>query len=347
MPLSLPMLWAALGLLLLQLVSARSTGLSLRAVSASDMNTFRGAMLVKNGQPTSCEFALIDNQSAFLAANCLDYSNGLVNQNTKYEIYFDKAKGQGPGRATLFADKIRVHPLYNPTSFANNIAVVEFDFRDQGSWINYISVNSLEWVSVVNVRRQLLNPGAQSWSSPLVQSQTGNHADCFKASALFKSNVRDMVCSVYSLSSPVSNKCSLPYGALYGVSQKSMAISAIYSHSVVYDKDMCSGGRTFNYYTMLSNYTRYASSVLGRRVYEYIEKPDLYKTMWHTTSHHFQNEDAMNAGGTSQFGGDIYAIQRNLVSPQPPPQPPQPQPQPQPQPKPDPKPDPPTQPQQP
>ncbi|KAJ2810681.1 hypothetical protein H4S07_002532, partial [Coemansia furcata] len=120
---SLPLFLAGLGMLLLQCVSALSTGLSVRAISASDMSTFRGAVLVKNGQPTSCEFALIDNQSAFLAANCLDYSNGLVNQNTKYEIYFDNAKGQGPGRATLIPDKIIVHPLYNPTSFANNIAV--------------------------------------------------------------------------------------------------------------------------------------------------------------------------------------------------------------------------------
>ncbi|KAJ2864164.1 hypothetical protein GGH94_003112 [Coemansia aciculifera] len=328
---SLPLLLAALGLLLLQLVSARSTGLAVRAVSAADMNTFRGAVLVKNGQPTSCEFALIDNQSAFLAANCLDFSNGQVNQNTKYEIYFDKAKGQGPGRATLIPDKIRVHPLYNPTSFANNIAVVEFNYSDQGTWINYISVNSLEWASVVNVRRQLLSPSAQSWGSPLVQSQTGNDPNCFKASALFKSNVRDMVCSVHSLSSPISNKCTVPYGALYGVSQNAMAISAIYSHTVVYNNNMCSGGQSYNYFTMLSNYTRYASSVLGRRVYEYIEKPDLYKTMWHTTSHHFQNEDAMNSAGTSQFGGDLYA------EPEPEPQPePQPQQSPNPGPKPSP-----------
>ncbi|KAJ1670494.1 hypothetical protein GGF38_001487, partial [Coemansia sp. RSA 25] len=266
--------------------------------------TFRGATLVKNGQPTSCEFGLIDNQSAFLAANCLDFKDGQVNQATKYEIYFDKAKGQGPGRATLIPDKIRVHPLYNPTSFANNIAVVEFSYSDQGSWINYISVNSLEWTSMVNVRRQLLSPSANSWGDPVVQTQTGNAPDCFKASALFKSNVRDMVCSVLSLSSPVSNKCSAPYGTLYGVSEKSMAVSAIYSHSVVYNSNMCSGGNTFHYFTMLSNYTRYASSVLGRRVYEYIENTRLYDTMWHTTSHHFQNVNAMNAAGTSQFGGD-------------------------------------------
>ncbi|KAJ2563734.1 hypothetical protein GGH95_004588, partial [Coemansia sp. RSA 1836] len=123
---SLPLLLAALlGMLLLlaAVVPAQSTGLSVRAISSADISTFRGATLVKNGQPTSCEFGLIDNQSAFLAANCLDFKDGQVNQATKYEIYFDKAKGQGPGRATLIPDKIRVHPLYNPTSFANNIAV--------------------------------------------------------------------------------------------------------------------------------------------------------------------------------------------------------------------------------
>ncbi|KAJ2897729.1 hypothetical protein IWW38_001620 [Coemansia aciculifera] len=302
-------------LLLAAVTTAESHGLSVRAVSSADISTFRGATLVKNGQPTSCEFGLIDNQSAFLAANCLDFVNGQVNQATKYEIYFDQAKGQPPGRATLINDKIQVHSLYNPTSFANNIAVVQFNFPDQGSWINYISVDSLEWTSLVNVRRQLLNPSTNSWGAPIVQTQSANNpSSCFTASALFTSNVRDMVCSVLSLSSPVSSKCTAPYGTLYGVSKKSMAVSALYSHSVVYANDLCSGGNTFHYFTMLSNYTRFASAVLGRQVYEYIENQSLYDTMWHSTGHHFQNANAMNAPGTSQFGGDIYALERNMPS---------------------------------
>ncbi|KAJ2910787.1 hypothetical protein GGI21_000504 [Coemansia aciculifera] len=323
-----PLLLAALAMLLLAAVTtAESHGLSVRAVSSADISTFRGATLVKNGQPTSCEFGLIDNQSAFLAANCLDFVNGQVNQATKYEIYFDQAKGQPPGRATLINDKIQVHSLYNPTSFANNIAVVQFNFPDQGSWINYISVDSLEWTSLVNVRRQLLNPSTNSWGAPIVQTQSANNpSSCFTASALFTSNVRDMVCSVLSLSSPVSSKCTAPYGTLYGVSKKSMAVSALYSHSVVYANDLCSGGNTFHYFTMLSNYTRFASAVLGRQVYEYIENQSLYDTMWHSTGHHFQNANAMNAPGTSQFGGDIYALERNMVPQPPPPPPPSPQP---------------------
>ncbi|KAJ2007596.1 hypothetical protein GGI04_000711 [Coemansia thaxteri] len=310
----------------------QSHRLSVRA-TAADISNFRGAILVKNGQPTSCELALIDNHSAFVAANCLDYtSDGQVDLNTRYEVYFDNAKGNAPGKATIQSNRIFVHPLYLHTTLANNIAAVGFDYNDQGEWTNFISVNNLEWKDVVHVRRQLLNTNSMSWNTPVVKSQLKMDPGCTKASKLFDSNQRDMLCTKLSLSSPVSSKCLVPYGTLYGVSSKSMAVSAIYSHTVVYASDTCSNGNTFNYYTMLSNYTRYASYVLGRKVYEYIEKPDLYDTMPHTTGHHFQNVNAQNDAGTSQFGGDIYAIQRDLLFPQPSVPPPKPQTSQQPQP---------------
>ncbi|KAJ2016753.1 hypothetical protein IW146_001750 [Coemansia sp. RSA 922] len=324
------LLLAAL-LLLLQLAAAYPSSLAIRSATAADIGNFRGAILVKNGIATSCELALIDHQAAFVAASCLDFKDGQVNADTKYEVYFDGAKGQAPGRATIDPDDIHVNPLYSVHTFANNIAVVEFDFVDQGVWVNYLAVNRLEWNDIVYVRRQLRSASSMSWSTPSVMAQLGSDPGCAKASGLFASNQNDMLCSKQSVSSPVSDRCSLPYGSLYGVASKAMAISALYSHTVVYSDKMCNGGIAYNFYTQLGNYTRFARAVLDRKPFEYIENVEQYLELRHITSYRMENSRAPNDQGTIMFGGDLFAAQRSLlnlpvnpVDPTPPPPPPPP-----------------------
>ncbi|KAJ2441185.1 hypothetical protein GGF42_007381 [Coemansia sp. RSA 2424] len=309
-------------LLLLQL-----TMVIVHAVAtAADIANFRGAILVKNGIPTSCELALIDNQAAFVAANCLDYKSGQVSADTKYEVYFDGAKGNAPGRATINPGDIYVNGFYDPTSYANNVAVVKFDFSAQGAWRNFFAVNRLEWNNIAYVRRQLLNAAedsmATAWSTPAVMSQLNSDPGCAKASGLFSSNQDDMLCSKQSVASPVSDRCSLPYGSLYGVASRAMAVSALYSHTVSYGNKVCNngdGGDTYHFYTQLSNYTRFARNVLGRKLSEYIENADQYSELRHITSYRMRYPESDNDQGTSMFGGDIFAVQRmelNLKPPQ-------------------------------
>ncbi|KAJ2488443.1 hypothetical protein IWW37_004794 [Coemansia sp. RSA 2050] len=300
-------------LLLSQLAAAYPGSLAVRSASAADMRNFRGAILVKNGIPTSCELALIDNRAAFVAANCLDYKEGQVNIDTKYEVYFDGAKGLRPGRAVINLNKIRVHTQYSPFTFANNVAIVEFDFTDHGDWVNYLAVNRLEWKDIVYVRRQLESASSMSWTMPSVTSQLNSDPGCAKASGLFASNPSDLLCSKSSVSSPVSDRCSMPYGSLYGVASKAMAISALYSHTVVYSDKMCGGGDAYNFYTQLSNYTRFAYAILGRRPFELIENVEQYMTLRHITSFRMANSRAPNDQGTTMFGGDLLAAQRSLL----------------------------------
>ncbi|KAJ1821572.1 hypothetical protein GGH91_000913 [Coemansia sp. RSA 2671] len=301
-------------LLLSQLAAAYPNSLAVRSASAADMRNFRGAILVKNGIPTSCELALIDNRAAFVAANCLDYSEGQVNIDTKYEVYFDGAKGLSPGRVAVNLNKIRVHTQYSPVTFANNVAVVEFDFNDHGDWVNYLAVHRLEWKDIVYVRRLLESPSSMTWSMPSVTSQLNSDPGCAKASGLFASNQNDILCSKSSVSSPVSDRCSMPYGSLYGVASKAMAISALYSHTVVYSDKMCNGGDAYNFYTQLSNYTRFAYAILGRRPFEHIENLEEYLALKHITSFRMANSRASNDQGTTMFGGDLLAAQRTLLN---------------------------------
>ncbi|KAJ2007595.1 hypothetical protein H4R26_000674 [Coemansia thaxteri] len=102
------------------------------------------------------------------------------------------------------------------STFANNIAVVAFDFADNGQWVNYLAVNALD------------------------------------------------------------------------------------------------GGSAFNYYTMLSNYTRFARAVLGRNSHQYIENQAQYLNLKHITNFRMASTAGKgNDKGAAMFGGDLSALQRN------------------------------------
>ncbi|KAJ2436654.1 hypothetical protein GGF42_008903, partial [Coemansia sp. RSA 2424] len=97
------------------------------------IDNYRGAVLVKNGRQTSCEFALIDKGSAFIAASCLDLKAGTTTVateegggggGTRHEIYFEDSKYQRTASSSPIAStNIHVHPNYDATTYANNIAV--------------------------------------------------------------------------------------------------------------------------------------------------------------------------------------------------------------------------------
>ncbi|KAJ2771198.1 hypothetical protein IWQ56_001879 [Coemansia nantahalensis] len=317
-------------LLLLLFHSAAALGLPprmvRRSVSAADLAGFRGAILVKNGQTTSCEIALIDNKAAIVAAGCLDYSDGSVSSATTYEVYFDGAKSGTPGKVTVAASDIVVHPRFSLDTMANNIAVLQFSYTAQGSWVNYIAAYRDEWTDTVYVRRTLASPGSMQWLAPAVQSGAQDEAGCTDASMVYERNQRAFFCSRGATPSPFQTTCSLPYGSVYGVASSSMAIAALYSHTVSYGGNACGGGTEYHFYTVLTNYLKFVRSVLGRAPKEFVEDTDGLSGVRRIIGYFMGSSTAPNADGTTMFGG-------NLIGPQP--GTPQPQPQPQPPPQPD------------
>ncbi|KAJ2453024.1 hypothetical protein EV183_002533 [Coemansia sp. RSA 2336] len=114
--------------------------LSRRGLSQDDLKTLVGALLFKNGRQTTCEIALMDLKSGLLPANCLEFSNGLsLNQTTEYEVYVTSGTdGLFPKGYKLELEDIHVHPDYDPSSLAYNMAVIEFNKNTTSTYEAYI-----------------------------------------------------------------------------------------------------------------------------------------------------------------------------------------------------------------
>ncbi|KAJ2390118.1 hypothetical protein H4S02_002026 [Coemansia sp. RSA 2611] len=292
--------------------------LSKRAVSAGDMANFRGAILVKNGAPTTCELALIDNKAAFVAATCLSLSGKrLKDDSTRYEIYFDGAKGNRPAKVTVDASDISIHPKFNPNTYSNNLAILQFSFTDQSSWVNYIAAYRGEWTDIAYVRRQV--SANNDWSTPRVRSYAQTDANCDRASGLFRYNEATLMCArIYTPSTVTSSSCNMPYGSVYGVTSSSMAIAGLYSHSVVYGTGMCGGSATFHYYVVLTEYLPYARTVLGRKPKEFVEDDDGLSDVRRIDSFYMKHAQSPNDDGTYMFTGDMISPRAGVPGPNPP-----------------------------
>ncbi|KAJ1751437.1 hypothetical protein LPJ77_004255, partial [Coemansia sp. RSA 2523] len=285
-------------LALLHPVQAHYKRLSKRSVTAADISNFRGAILVKNGKPTTCECALIDNKAAFVAANCLDLNGKKLKDGSTYEIYFDGAKGNSPGKAKIDPDNIIIHPKFNQNTYSNNLAILQFSYTAQSSWVNYIAAYRDEWTDIAYVRRVLGSASTSSWRTPSVRSYPQSDSKCEDASGLFRYNQDVYTCSRIYTASVFSGTCNMPYGSIYGVTSSSMAIAGLYSHSIVYGTDMCGGSVQYHYYIVLTNYLRYAQSVLGRKPKEFFEDEDGLKSTGRITSYYMKHGLSPNDDGT-------------------------------------------------
>ncbi|KAJ2722915.1 hypothetical protein GGI07_002991 [Coemansia sp. Benny D115] len=248
--------------------STHALSLSKR-VSSSDplsFDNYRGAVLVVNGLQTSCEFALIDTASAFVAATCFTDTAGNIIKSNKYEIYFNNALDKKSAKTTIKPEQITIHPKFDLKTFANNIAVVTFDAAAGTDWsssirISMTSENSRRWV-----RRTMASVTDMTWDIPLSDTKWSMSSYCEGASGIYAANVGDMLCTKATLPAALGAKCSIPYSLAYGVVGNTMAPVAVYSHSVFYGANSCDATRRLHYYTMVSNFITFAEGVTGRQI---------------------------------------------------------------------------------
>ncbi|KAJ2711355.1 hypothetical protein H4R19_003289 [Coemansia spiralis] len=280
-----------------------------RRNGTEDLQAFKGALLLKNGQQTSCEIALMYTTVGFVAANCLDFNDSgakTVNTTTRYEVMISQGLTAAYGRFP--ATMITVNPNYDPESFANNIAVIQFANSGNGDFVNYIASWRPEWSSLYFVRRSLNNMAGTAWNPPTLTQYSGN-ADavaCANANPLFKLNEADLLCNQLTTSSPVDSSCTLPFGSVYGVNNPNAAVAALYSHSAVYGKDtVCKAGRIFNYYIVMQNYVHWAMSVIGVKAPVFHARlPEYTETLDPNYSMKIPNPKSVD--GVTVHGGDLY-----------------------------------------
>ncbi|KAJ2891270.1 hypothetical protein IWW38_003696 [Coemansia aciculifera] len=168
------------------------------------------------------------------------------------------------------------HFKYDPTTFANNVALLKFNQGGTRQWKNYIGANPSDWTSKFFVSRSVT--GSQGGSMPAWQPTQDVvvgpdvSAQCAAASVLFANNPNDLVCTSQVVTSAAGGNpgCALPYSSVYGVHDPDLAIAGLYSHSVIVGSSLCKYTQIYNYYTLLSNYLEWGGDVAKSTVYLYV-----------------------------------------------------------------------------
>lgn len=281
----------------------------------SDLLGFRGAILVANGKQTTCEAALIDSSAAFIAASCLQYKDGKVDDSQKYELII-KMGDNSAGSQQYPITSVSVHPKYDSSMFINNLAIVQYNVGKPTSWNYNIGINPSEWTRNYFARRSLADLGDKRWNNILALDSMAKPGDCSKYSKVYASNSKDFICNAADTRSIFNNACALPYGTVYSVVQPSnINIIAIHSHSVVVDGSLCSGQQKLHYYTLLRNYAAWAAKEIGRSIGGFVASPGFTMKANYTYS---MKSNSESVDKVQVFVGNRFVqdpVDQNLVNP--------------------------------
>ncbi|KAI9502673.1 hypothetical protein BX070DRAFT_235714 [Coemansia spiralis] len=203
-------------------------------------------ILYKNDGQTYCEVAITSQNFGIAAASCFDYAGGNVDLSVKYFVMMS-SNTQIAAFGTYAVQVVTPHPNYNPTTYANNIAV-------------------LKLTTLTNVMPYHFN-------APIVATTnaTSDTTACSAASAVYAKNPDGFVCSTLTVTSYLNTACVAPYGSVYGVnSPNSAKLGALFSHSAIYGSGgYCGKGPFYNYYTILRNYIPWISQQYGGQINTY------------------------------------------------------------------------------
>ncbi|KAJ2810030.1 hypothetical protein H4S07_002911 [Coemansia furcata] len=256
-----------------------------------------------NGSQTSCEAALIDSSAAFIAASCLQYKDGKLDDSAKYELMV-KMGDNSAGSQLYPITTISVHPKFDSSIFINNLAVVQYNKGAAIAWNYNIGINPSEWNTNYFARRSLKNLGTKEWNNISALESIVKPADCSKYSKVYGSNSKDFICNAGDISSIYNNACAVPYGTVYSVVQpNNINIAAIHSHSVVVDGSLCSGQQKLHYYTLLRNYAAWAAKEINRSIGGFVASPDFTMKANYTYS---MKSNTGTVNGVQVFAGNRY-----------------------------------------
>ncbi|KAJ2773614.1 hypothetical protein IWQ56_000919 [Coemansia nantahalensis] len=290
------------------LVASAAGQQTVRMVDAARVQGMKGGILIKNGAPTTCELALNSDKVAFVAAACLDFqpNSNIVNPSAKYQVMLTGGGTTSMGAVNV--NSVVAHPMFNPRTFANNVAILNLEQGSQGEWRNYIGANPSEWQSLFYADREVTSSG--SWTAAqAVQASTMPAPQCAANSALYAANAVDFLCTSQTMR---RGSCAAPYGSVYGVKDPNLAVAALYSHSVIADGDLCSGTQITNYYTLLSNYLEWAGAVSRVPIYLFADNK---KYVNNNDPNYRMREPAADNFSGMLVGGDLNTNRGTLVGP--------------------------------
>ncbi|KAJ2621271.1 hypothetical protein GGI26_004245 [Coemansia sp. RSA 1358] len=276
-----------------------------RDVSVSNVLAFKSALLLVGSQETSCEAALIDSSSAFVAATCLQDSNGKIDTSAQYRLAIKMGKGDSP-TVTKTISSITVHPKYDSSTLINNLAVVQFDKDQTIGWQNYFGINPTEWSSLYYVRRSLKNVPALTWSNVTAYSSMDTPGKCATSSPAYQANTADFLCNYAGVLSIFNPECKVPYGTVFAaIDPNDMALVAIHSHTAVIGNSMCSTQTKLHYYTLLRNYLAWGAKVIGRPIGGFTLNSSYSFTP--NTGYTMKSVSSNSVSGIAVFDGNRYA----------------------------------------
>ncbi|KAJ2658245.1 hypothetical protein IWW48_004101, partial [Coemansia sp. RSA 1200] len=289
-------------------------GLKPRLVIPNNIINFKGALLFRDGVQTTCELGLISMSAAFISATCLEFISGTsLNRNIDYHVLIDNSsQGTATIVSKILTSDIYVHPNFNPVTWENNIAVVEFNKDTSETYNSYIAMDGFNTTAQAYVQRTT-EVSAKSWNIPVVNYRTyddrgSDSVPCVSSSRLYMTNLDKMTCTSVSAMSIFDRNCRSPFGVMYSEQGSDIVLAAVYSHTIVASKDLCTSGASFyNYYVYLWPYVGFASRVLNKPINIYTGgKQDTYadKTILSMNS-----PAPTLISGIRVIDGDIYTLQ--------------------------------------
>ncbi|KAJ2006222.1 hypothetical protein GGI04_001953, partial [Coemansia thaxteri] len=170
---------------------------------------------------------------------------------------------------TFDITKATINPNFDPTTMANNLAIVYYDASSKGKISNAIADWPAEWTSYYFVHQTLTKDSTPLWNSPLVavSKSQSDPADCAKLSTLYGQNKVDLICSQMTAPTYATKGCVAPFGSLYGVTSSNLALGALFSHSASSGSNgLCGTTPVYTYYIILRNYLAWVAKEVGSQV---------------------------------------------------------------------------------
>ncbi|KAJ2471531.1 hypothetical protein GGI02_002208 [Coemansia sp. RSA 2322] len=148
-----------------------------------------------------------------------------------------------------------------------------------------------------------------TWDTPQVYSQGSPDSMCEQLSPVYRANELGYTCSS-GLLQPTSSlgSCGVPYQVAYGLIGTTLFQTGIFSHVVVQGgSDLCRYTNQRSYYTLMSDYLMFASTVLNRTVYYY--SSNNVTTPQNDANYSMEPPTDLLSGSVVVLGGDMYARQ--------------------------------------
>ncbi|KAJ2799061.1 hypothetical protein H4R21_003686, partial [Coemansia helicoidea] len=267
-----------------------------------------GGVLVRDGKATNCGVGLLDNMAALISATCLDIKDGAVDTSHEYEVLLDKGYTNNTERYTV--SDFTIHPNFDASTLANNVALIQFNKGSDVAWYNYVwrPVGDESGTQYVYVQRALTSVAMGTWGTPAVSAEpTATDSTCKDFSPLYAANRQDLVCNraVYGPLVSGLTKCKVPAQTLYAYHEGILFQAGFFSHAAVQGgSDLCNYKVQRSYYTMMSNYLMFARNNLDRTLYYY--DPANTTSPQTDPAYKMNNVDSVDSKIASVLTGDMY-----------------------------------------